>query len=487
MRSRSVPFALLLLAAWPSLGDEPSPRPAIRVRLIRPDRQAQRVIALFEGAKATDPAQALAAWKRASAEPKRLGKPLEALIAAINPRMASELRTLDGAEAAIGFAENFTRTNWWAVIPRDDGTFSSLASALVLSGGAEEPPIGNQLVDRLGPPGSALMARSPLGLIVAGSRRDVQSALAQPKPVEGPRDGEPGTGWKIELDSGALMIGAPTPPPLPLRILAASGCRAIEATAGVVGDAFELATTSSLDAAPGRPASRLDPSWLDPIPSDGAVAAAAFALDPAAWDAAFALADRVEKADPARAEVAPTRIRLGLLARALGVRLEADILPHLRGVSAWIGTSSGKDLDRGMIAAHFSDEAAAARVLGRIRPQPPLVADRRGATLLIAWGGDAMRESLEALVHPDRSAGATLRSNWDESLPTRAGGLWPGRVPGLLPASSPLAVALVDAPPIVWTGEIAGAVLRDRVRWGGLDATIRRFLDLIPLDPPPDR
>src|SRR4051794_28556134 len=68
------------------------PPPAISIRAAHPDRQMREVIDLFGGARAHHPAEALAAWKRGSREPNRLGKPLEALIAAFNPGMADELR-----------------------------------------------------------------------------------------------------------------------------------------------------------------------------------------------------------------------------------------------------------------------------------------------------------------------------------------------------------------------------------------------------------
>src|SRR4051812_46792802 len=102
MRSRTASIALLLLIAGVVEGAEPPPKPALTLTLVRPDREAERVIALFRGSRAADPSQALAAWERASREPGRLGKPLEAVVAAINPRMAAELRTLDGATIAIG-------------------------------------------------------------------------------------------------------------------------------------------------------------------------------------------------------------------------------------------------------------------------------------------------------------------------------------------------------------------------------------------------
>ena len=58
------------------------------------------------------------------------------------------------------------------------------------------------------------------------------------------------------------------------------------------------------------------------------------------WDGVFALADRVDRADPARANLAPLRTRINLLASAVGARLEADFWPHLRGVTvAWLANS----------------------------------------------------------------------------------------------------------------------------------------------------
>ena len=59
------------------------------------------------------------------------------------------------------------------------------------------------------------------------------------------------------------------------------------------------------------------------------------AIDPSAafWDSAFALADRVERLDPAKAAVAPLRARFNLLAASAGARPEADLWPHLRGVT----------------------------------------------------------------------------------------------------------------------------------------------------------
>jgi hypothetical protein len=42
-------------------------------------------------------------------------------------------------------------------------------------------------------------------------------------------------------------------------------------------------------------------------------------------------------------------------------------------------------------------------------------------------------------------------------------------------------------PPVLWWGRNAGRQTHDVVRWPDLRAAVRRFLDRLPLDPPPDR
>src|SRR4051794_27161325 len=105
------------------------PPPALTVRLIRPDQQCERVLALFQGAPAPHPAAALAAWKRATAPHGGLGKAWEAAIAAFNPETASELRLLDQAELVVAFDPDDGMSRWHATLPRDDGSFAALAPA----------------------------------------------------------------------------------------------------------------------------------------------------------------------------------------------------------------------------------------------------------------------------------------------------------------------------------------------------------------------
>ncbi len=109
--------------------------------------------------------------------------------------MVRELRTLDGAVVGIGFDPGDGHVRWSAAIPRDDGTFAALATALALTDGAAEPPLDGWAVDRLGPPGSPLMARSGAAVALAGTRGDLALALARARAAvrDGPDDR---SGWR---------------------------------------------------------------------------------------------------------------------------------------------------------------------------------------------------------------------------------------------------------------------------------------------------
>ena len=281
----------------------------------------------------------------------------------------------------------------------------------------------------------------------------------------------------------------------------ASGCRAVTVVARMEGSAISAILSGDLDPAPADPPA-IDPAWLDGVPAGRAMAAFALAIDPrpASWDAAFALADRVERVDPDRKDLAPLRIRLDLAARAAGLRTEADILPHLRGLSGWVG-GGGQGADLGALAIHLDDEGSANRLVEKIKSKPgdgparsigslagrPLRLDVRGPSLLIGWGEGTIEATDEARARPDRSAGREIRRTWTGVPPARVVAAWPGRIPHLVPADSPLAQALLGAPPVILVGGREGNRTVDRLTWPDLDATVRRFLDLIPLDPPPDR
>lgn len=497
---------IVLSRGGPALAADPA---ALTVRPSHPDEQLRALLALFEGAKAPDPAAALAGWTRANAGARPLPKATEALIALLNPAMVRELCTLDGAEVAIRFGEDGER-NWSAIVPEDDGTFAALGTALALTGGATEPPEGAMTLDRLGPPGSALLGRSGASVAVAGTRDELDRAFAKlPLP---PLDAPPGL--RVRLLPEALGKNGLMPRRRVAAALDALACREVVGDLGLDGSTLALIVAGRWDGPKIAP-KPLDPEWLDWVPAEGTVAAFALALDPRpeAWDALFAAADRVEKADPARAGLPPIRNQINLLALAAGVQLEANLWPHLVGVTAFATAGPADSIEGALIALHADDEAAASRIgdrllprlaaaarliprdapadpdgnrpLGRVSGRPLRVA-RRGSTVLIAWGQTTLAAALDAQDHPEHSAGPSLRTTRPPQPPQRIGALWPGRLPGLDPGS-PLADGLKGAPPVVWRGALDGETSRDEVRWPGLRGVVHRVLDRLPMDPPPDR
>lgn len=498
--------ALLVLIGGAGLARGAEPSEAITIRWIKPDRQLERLLALFDGARAPSPAAALAAWKRATRDPKGLGKPLEAAIAALNPGMVRELRALDEARVGLGFDPEDGKIRWYAVAPQDDGALSALATALMLTDGGAEPPLEGVPIDRLGPPGSVVEARVPGVVTIAGSRADLPAAVRQAG-VDVAVLPDVDSGWHVRLDPSHLAPSGPLSRRRAIEAIHALGIQSAEAITGLEGDSARLSVTCRFEAGP-LPAAVIEPAWLDWLPASGVVGAFAIAIDarPETWKSTFALADRVERVDPARAQVAPLRTRLNLIASAAYVRLEVDFWPKLRGISGCALADPEGALGGALIALHVSDEAAAERIATQVLPRlaaariqdrgtgpaegpkgvrriarvsgRPLSVTRRGTTVLVGWGEGTLQAGLDAQEHPERSAAPSLRSAWGETPPRRAGAFWPGRLRGRL---SP------ETPPIVWSGRDDGATTVDVVRWEGLREVVRGFLERLPLDLPPDR
>jgi hypothetical protein len=506
----------------------------VSIRLVRPDIQCERLIGLFRGSRAAHPAAALASWRRTASGREGLGKAAEAAIALLNPAMEREYRTLRDAEIGIDFGPAEGEVHWRVRVPGDDGTLAALATALALTGGGSAPPLNGVAVDRLGPPGAPLMARSPEVLALAGTRDELRAALEMDPSVDDGPDAID-SGWIVRLDPASLRLSGSPRGRRAVDLLRATGFQAIEGTAGLDGDAVVIAVTAQISnpLPPGEGARRavegppgegiapengtptLDPHWLDAMPASTTVLAVALALDPRpeAWDSAFAAADRLERTDPARAGVAPLRIRLNLLAAAAGVRPEVDLWPHLRGLSGCLLAGPSGGVEGAMLALHTDGPSASLRLadpfiprmtrlvtretgpdepgpegvrrLGQVAGRPITLA-RRGATVLIGWGESALPACLDAREHPGRSASEVIRSGWGPTPPQRAGAFWPGRVRGLAPAGTPISLALAETPPVLWSGRTEGAVARDTLRWAGLSGLVRRFLEHLPLDPPPD-
>lgn len=497
------------------------PPPALTVRLVRPDRQCERLLALFQGARAPHPAAALAAWKRATAPHGQLGKSLEAAIAAFNPEMVGELRGLDQAELVVVLDPVDGSPRWYATLPRDDGAFAAVATAMALTDGGSEPPIGAVAVDRVGPPGSTLAARTPGGLALAGSRSALAAAIdpARPRPTAAVTDEMAiESGWLVRVVPEGLGRSGPSPRRRMAEALRGLGCRVLDASARLDGEtlAMTMTMTMRLDA-PSPPTATIDPAWLDALPAAGLLSAFAWAIGPGpeAWDRAFAIADRVERADPAHADVAPLRTRINLLAVTVGVHPEVELWPRLRGVSGAVLVDPRGRVEAAILDLHADGPDSARRIaeqvlprlafllgirpgpaaevpqkprpLGRYRDRPLSLIHERAAVRLV-WGESAAGLPGKVGANRDRSAGDVLRAHISpgEAPPQRLGAFWPGRLALTTTVGEPMARTIAEAPPVVWIGRDVEVGAREVVSWTGLRPLVHRFLERVPLDPPPD-
>ncbi|QDV32645.1 hypothetical protein ElP_04800 [Tautonia plasticadhaerens] len=471
---------------------------------VRPDEQCRAVLSLFEGTPWPHPAAALVDWKRSApaGELRSLGKPLEALIAAFNPLMARELETLDGARVLLDFPPA-GGARWAVVVPEDDGSIAALATALALTDGETLPAEGPVRVDRLGPPGAPLIASGAPGVptVVASDREALVSAIGR-GPVGREMDGEDAEpGWVIRVDPGVLADSGSIAARRAGEALIGLGYGGVRGRAALGEGALEVVLRRPRPEgdADARAAAwgAIDPRWLDPVPIDRAAAVVSMAIGPGAdaWGEVLGVADRIERADPGRSGVAPLRQRLALLALARGASLEADLWPLLSGVTLWISVDERGDPDGGLVALHATGEWAAARIADRVASRMVgergglipirLETARRGASVLVGWGRDALASSLSAWDDPPRSAGPMLREAWVGAAPSRVGAAWPGRFPRLGEAGGPLRETLAEGPAVVWLGWSGGGTTRDLVRWDGLDDSVRRFLGRIPAVPTP--
>ena len=114
-----------------------TPPPALTIRILHPDLQGASVIRLFEGSRAANPAEALAAWRHATTT-MGLGKRREALISVFNPAMVRELKIFEGARFNFRVDPESGAMRWQAVMPEDDGTLAALATAVALTDGSTE-------------------------------------------------------------------------------------------------------------------------------------------------------------------------------------------------------------------------------------------------------------------------------------------------------------------------------------------------------------
>jgi hypothetical protein len=517
---------------------------ALVVRLIHPDRQAARWLQLFQGTRAPHPAWALAAWKRATRDPVLLGKPLEAVIAAFNPEMVDEWSRFHDAELHLGYSARDGNPRWYARLPCDDGTIAAAISARRLTDGADEPPVldnGKEYgVLRLGPPGAPVAAQMGRALVLASSRELLGRGVHRAQPVARTEKGDGGSldsGLMIQLDAERLVV--PTTVPLELRrmieLLRGLGCRHITGRLALSGErlALELETSLNRGGGPPRPeepGAVVQAQWLEPISSSNIMAVVTLAFEGRAdfWNQAFALSDRVERVDPSRAGLAPLRTRFNLLAATSGARPEADLWPHLCGLTACVLGDPGcpGQLGGALLGLHVDRESNAARLAEQFVPQlcaailgarpgkgpndhrdeapergraaeapiplgmlggRALEVCRRGRSVWIGWGREVLSKSVKTT--PPSDSLASVCTGWGREgkhAPDRLGAIWPARcwLPVRTPREGSAALSVLQAdPPVLWWGWSSREEAVDSVQWPALHERVRRFLDQIPLEP----
>ncbi|WP_337176677.1 hypothetical protein [Paludisphaera sp.] len=501
--------ALAATAAAPA-GEGDAVAPALTVEFVRPDRQAEAVLDLFRGSRAASPATAMASWRRATGDHEGPGKAAQAVMALFNPETAREWRAIHGASLAIGLDAD-GRPRWSAAIPRDDGEIAALVASLRLSGGSDETPTPEGWpVRRLGGPGAPLAVVAPSGgVALAGDRADLDAAVARLALRETPDDAD---GFHLALRPELLPSPAPAAWARPVAAIRASGLLNASGVVGLRDDSLDLdlaseiapAKTALLDVPP------IDPAWLSWLPAEAEAAVALSAgRGPAFWDALFELADRVDRADPAREGLQPLRARLNLMALIRGVRPEVDLWPLVRGVAA--GTFADESGTPGAVAAIVAGSPEEAERIFRrvVLPMAPLLGGRpgagtdpgavvaigrasgmpveaatRGSTVLIGWGEGALDRALKSAETPDRSVAALV--SIDGRAAGRVGVFRPrlGAATRLIDRAPALAATLAEAAPVIWRGGWDGGRAWDVVRWGDLRRVVARFLERVPQAPP---
>lgn len=408
-------FAVVAGGVVRAENDVAPPSPQISVCLIHPDRLAAAGIRLFQGTRAAHPAAALAAWKRATADPNQLGKTLEAVIALGNPEMVREWRVFHEAELRYRLDPETGWGGWRLSIPRDDGTVASLITALRVSGGETEAGAidGFGTVERLGGAGSMVAAWGGRGVVLASARDEltmggsgsqavlsgsgVRGVSPADRRSEGVSLSAPEFGGAVEFRIEPGKVGsAGGVPGLARQGVAAAQALEIAAVEGMlqlVGDSLRLEVVSRPERGaavvdPLAEATPIDPRWLSAVCESDAVAVVAVGLGRSAawWDRAFRVADAIDRALPERAGLAPLRTRLTLLGTALGTNFEADLWPRLRGLTACVLAErrDPRRSVRGWVCLHTDTAESARRLVEELIPR---LARRLGLAGPVAGGG----------------------------------------------------------------------------------------------------
>ena len=243
---------------------------------------------------------------------------------------------LHGAELIVNWEEANGAPRWYAVVPRDDGTVAAGVTASLLSDGARGASLrfeGNEIaVTRLGRPGSFFAAHAGDGVIFGSARDELTTAVGRltrakevPERERGPGAAhesvpccvptplESGASFVLDASRLATMHSGPIPIRLAGELVRGLSCGSAHGVAALEGGrlGIDVTTHFRVDKGPPSPlwdrAAAIERSWLELMPSTGAIAVISLSLhpSPAYWDSAFALADALEKTDSARAALRP--------------------------------------------------------------------------------------------------------------------------------------------------------------------------------------
>jgi hypothetical protein len=447
-------YTLVLFGFVHGLANPPETRaedfkPAILIHVRRPDLQLERLLHLFEGSPFSNPPAALAAWKSKQQVTNSVswGKPVEALIAALNPQMVGELRLLDKAEVRLGFQANSGNLRWNVKIPEDDGAFSALATAVSLTEGGFEPELDHLQVQRLGAPGSPIVGRAPNALILASSRSDLRPSTS-PVELTLPEASTIDSGWLWALDPKEVRISQDFRIRRIAEILLGLGIVRVQGELTLQRDECRLQTRSRLADDPSSPPSSIDPAWFDLIPkaNHAVVFAVALADSPAYRNALFEVVDRLEKVDPSHVQTASFRSRIYLMLSASGLNAESELWPKIRGVSGFLAVDQSSGPECGALAIHTSDEKLAEKLVRTFGPrvaelnapfQPdeqrrsiglntglqrlaqlgsPIHLTQADKSVIVSWGESSEKQTSQARQDPGFSAGPEIRRHFGHAL-----------------------------------------------------------------------
>ncbi len=479
----------LVLAAVLCAGPTPAQAPPfLTIRLVEPKVQGERLLALFNGTKAPHPAAALAGYRHAHRGISGLSKGAEAGIAALNPRMVRELGLFNNATVEFKRRPD-GKLGWNALILNDDGSLDAVGTAFALTDGLSLPPIDGATVDRLGPPGAPLLAKRGAKLIVGGAAEDVNDGLLRTDSAV-PSALRSGFASRIVPENLTNANDSLTNRRI-LEAFRAVGAKTIDTTVALEDDRVVATVTTGL-AAPINAKLAIEPDWLA-IPSNTQlVAAFAFALDssPAAWNSLFQVIDRVERVDPAYANVAPARLRLGLIFGRAKVRPDSDLYPVIQGVSGFVTGDKGKAAGA-LVRIHVRDELAAKKLASETLPRL-IIAFRLGKSAPGEGGGFVINGKPLSII----ANGRTVEVNWGSvekaNLENRPSWIKDSLTnPGVarLVAFWPEQIATIKVPagePVVWVGRNLDSQTRDEIRWTSLKSLVKTLVDRLEITPPPD-